>query len=51
MRHCIEHIIIKTHDKLWVLAHITDIVVDSLINIIADSSDEQVLTEIWKGFN
>ena len=37
--HCIVHII-KEEDNLWVLAYITDVVVDNLINNTTDSSDD-----------
>ena len=37
MHHCIEHKI--KEDKLWELAHITDVVVDSLISNNAHSND------------
>ena len=37
-RHCAEHTI-KEEGKLWELDHITDVVLDSLINNNADASD------------
>ena len=44
-RHCVEHII-KKEDKLWELAHITDVVVDSLIIKKVESSDDLSLIHI-----
>ena len=47
-RHCIQHIS-KIEDKLWEMAHITDVVVDSRININADSSDDTISDTDMKG--
>ena len=38
-RHRAEHLI-EEEDKLWDLAHITDVFVDNLINNNADSSND-----------